>query len=98
MSYSFTILAATKSLALAAVASKLDEVVAQQPSHEVDRAQAQQAAELFVGLLPDDAERDVRVSMNGSVGGTWSSDNRVAALSSVAVGVGAYLVQREPQA
>lgn len=98
MSYSFTITAATKALALAAVAAQLDAVVAQQPSHEVDRQQAQQAAELFVGLLPDDAARDVRVSMNGSVGGTWASDNRVAVLGSVAVGVGAYLATRQPQA
>ena len=98
MSYSFTITAANKALALAAVAAQLDAVVAAQPSHEVDRLQAQQTAELFVGLLPDDAERDVRVSMNGSVGGTWLSDNRVAVLGSVAVGVGAYLAARQPQA
>lgn len=97
MSYSFTLRAASKAAALLAVRAKLDEVVAQQPVHQIDRQQAMQVAETMVALLPDDDTRDVSVAMNGYVSGAWSG-SELLALSSVAIGVNAGLVQRELQA
>lgn len=93
MSYSFTIRAASKALALAAVAAELDKVVERDPVHKVDRPQAQHVAELMVGLLPDDDSRDVSVAMNGYVTGQLQGE-RPLTLSSVNVGCGAALVHR----
>lgn len=93
MSYSFTLRAATKALALAAIATKLDELVAQQPVHQVDRKQVQLVAETMVAVLPDDDTRDVTVTMNGHVSGSWNGSDLLA-LGSVSVGFSVGLVQR----
>lgn len=68
MSYSFNVLAASTALAAAAVATKLDETVAQQPIHEADKAQAQVAVDSLLPLLrePGDGEQ-ISVSVSGSV-------------------------------
>lgn len=94
MSYSFNIRAATKAAAKALVASKLAEVVANQPSHQHDQAQANAAASAFIDCLGDDDTRDISVSVNGSVGwsGTWGDGH---AVTSAGVGVNAYFVPKE---
>lgn len=95
MSYSFNVRAASKAAAIAAVAAKLDEVAAQQPSHAVDKAQALAAATAFVEVLPEPSDaQDVTVSVNGSVGwtGTWGVDHK---LTYAAVGVSAGFVRKE---
>lgn len=93
MSYSFTIRGASKAMALASVSLKLDEIAIQQPVHAADNAQAMQAAELFVGVLPDDDTRDVQVSMNGYVSGQWEGSSLLK-LTSASVSVTAGLVER----
>lgn len=95
MSYSFNFRSATKADAKTRLAAEFDRVVQSQPSHAVDRAQAQAAAEAFIGLLPDDEGRDVTVSVSGSVGGTWSGD-LVDPISSVNVNVFASLAAKLP--
>jgi len=92
MSYSFSIRAATKAAAIAAAAVKLDEVVAQQPIHKVDRDQALAAVEAFVNILPDDEAKDVAVIVNGSVGWVGSTDTTIC---SAGVGINAGHVNKE---
>lgn len=65
MSYSFGLKAATKAAAIAEISKQLDAVVAAQPVHAADRAQAQAASEAFVNLLPDDDAQDVGASISG---------------------------------
>lgn len=95
MSYSFHVRAASKAAAIAAVAAKLDEVAAAQPSHAVDKAQALAAASAFIEVLPEPSDaQDVTVSVNGSVGwtGTWGVDHKV---THTAVGVSAGFARKE---
>jgi hypothetical protein len=92
MSYSFSVRGATKAQAKEKVAAELAKVVAGQPIHARDQAQAQAAADAFVDLLADDDAKDVVVSVNGSV--SWSSDV-TAPLTAASVGAGAYLANRE---
>lgn len=94
MSYSFSIRAATKAAAIAAAAVKLDEVVAQQPVHKVDRDQALAAVEAFVNILPDDEARDVSLSVHGSVGWMGSTDGEHS-ICNASVGVSAGLAPKE---
>ncbi len=71
MSYSIGVRAATKSLALTALAAKFDEtVVAHQAVHEKDRSAALAAAEGMVNVLPEDESKDVSISINGYL--SWS--------------------------
>ena len=95
MSYSFQVRGATKAAALTLVAAQLDAVVAFQPVHAADRAQALATAEAFVNLLPDCDAKDVSVSVNGYVMGQWDKSDLVE-LSGASVGVSASLVNREP--
>lgn len=90
MSYSFSVKAAGKALAKAAVARELDKVVETQPEHAVDRAQAGAAADAFIDALVDDPTMDVIVSMHGSVG--WRAEGQ---FTSASVGVAACLTPRE---
>ena len=70
MSYSFSLRAATKAEAKTAVAAKLDEVVSQQPLHQLELDASVALADAIIELLPQDDTRDVAVSMNGSV--SWT--------------------------
>lgn len=85
MSYSFTVSAPDKAAAKSAVSAKLDEVMAQQPSHALDRNMAEASAHSFIDLLPGDAPagQELSVSVNGSVGwrGTWGVDHEVCAVN-----------------
>lgn len=70
MSYSFNVRAASKAAVVAAASAELDKVVAAQPVHAAERAQAQAAVEAFVGLVaePEGTDQELSVSVNGSVG------------------------------
>lgn len=71
MTYSFTVRAPDKSKAKAAVLSKVDEVVSQQPVHANDKGQVVAAANGFIDALADSViGREVVVSVNGYVAGT----------------------------
>ncbi len=72
MSYSFNVSAATKSDARAAVAAKLDEVIASQLIHTRDKDAILANASAVIDLLSDAAPADhvVRVSCNGYV--SWA--------------------------
>lgn len=90
MSYSFTVRAATKEEAKAKVAADLDKVVAAEPDHANDRAQAQATADAMIDLLTDDESRDVVVSVNGWL--TWSQPG---AYSGASVGASASLCAKD---
>lgn len=98
MSYSFSARGATKEEAAKNVAAELAKVVAAQPIHAVDQAQAQAAAEAFLALVPGADGKDFHVSVHGSVSyhGTQGGADQV--VSSVSVGVGASLVAKEKPA
>ncbi|MFZ5544414.1 MAG: hypothetical protein ACOZJZ_12710 [Pseudomonadota bacterium] len=93
MSYSFTVRAVSKSAALALVAVELAKVAEQQPAHQADHAPAMQAAEAFVGALPDDDTKDVTVTMCGSVTGVWQG-LELQQLTGASVSVSAGLATR----
>jgi hypothetical protein len=88
MSYSFQVSGATKAEAIAKVAEELTKVVANQPPHAADQAQAQAAVESFVDLLADDDTQDVSVTVHGSL---WTSD---AGILSANVNVTATIAKR----
>lgn len=94
MSYSFTVRAANKQAAKAAVAAKFDEVATQQACHHRDKAQACAAADAFVDLLNDDDSKDVVVAINGSLMGQWTGSD-VTLIESAAVSITAYAAKRE---
>lgn len=93
MSYGFNVRAADKAGAKTAVAAELDKVVQQQPVHAVDRAAAEAAAGAQIDLLGDDADKDISVSLSGSVGGTWAGAE-LTELTTATVSASAALVAR----
>jgi glycosyltransferase A (GT-A) superfamily protein (DUF2064 family) len=95
MSYSFTIRAATKALAGAAVAAELTKVAASQPVHKADQAPVQAAAEGFINMLKDDEAQDVCVEIHGSVSWRSVGDDERQQFTAASVGVSAYLAPRE---
>lgn len=88
MSYSFTVKAATKDEAKAAVLLEMDKVVAQQPIHARDKDPTIAAANAMIDLLVDDPSRHVQVHVHGSV--SWIDVLRDD-LASAQVGVAAQL-------
>jgi regulator of protease activity HflC (stomatin/prohibitin superfamily) len=91
MSYSFGVRAATKAEVAEKIAAELDKVVAAQPVHAADRAQAQAAAEAFLGILPEKpTDQDFYVSVSGSV--SWKADK---VLTSAGVNISASLSAKE---
>lgn len=77
MSYSFGVTARDKAAAKAQAAAELDKVVTQQPCHAADRPVVEAAIAGLIDTLGDNPDRDVSVSANGSVSGTWHQDNTV---------------------
>lgn len=67
MSYSFSVKAATKDAAKKAAEEAYDAMVVNQPIHARDKAAAMANAAAVIGLLADDAEKHVSVSLNGYV-------------------------------
>ncbi len=84
MSYSFSARGATKAEVMEKVVAELDKVVAGQPIHSADRAQAQAAAEAFLGVIPEVNEnQDFYVSLSGSV--SWNGTDNVVTSASANV-------------
>lgn len=65
MTFSFTIQAPTKQEAKAAVAAKVDELVAAQPDHERDAANIKIVAYTYIDLLEDDPGTTVHLNAHG---------------------------------
>lgn len=74
MSYSISVRAANKTIALGILDAEFDKVREAQPAHKVDIDQAAAAAEAFVKVLSDDPSRDVIVSISGSVNTVSSAE------------------------
>lgn len=74
MSYSFSIVAADKETAKADLAARFDEqVVANQPVHEKDRAAVIAAGEKLIDVLEAVDGKDITVAVHGSLSGNWAS-------------------------
>lgn len=72
--------AATKAEAKQKIAKEWDNIVAQQPTHKVDRNGAQSTAEAFVDALSEhDDNQQISVSAYGSV--SWSGADVILAVS-----------------
>ncbi|MDB5848573.1 MAG: hypothetical protein JWP29_2325 [Rhodoferax sp.] len=93
MSYSFTIRAATKAAAKLAVAAKLAEVLAAQPTHAVDMSQAQAAADSFIDVVVTDESKDVAVAVSGWV--SFRQDGEQVVYVGTGFGVSANLVEKQ---
>lgn len=69
MSYSFSVAAASKALALAAASAELDKVVAAQAVHHNDHDLAEAAIDALLEATREPSEgEEVRVSVSGSLG------------------------------
>lgn len=93
MSYSFSILGASKADAKAKVAAEFDRVAANQSCHEVDKLQALAAAGAFIDILPDDEGKNVSVSMNGYLSGQWQG-NDIVRINVASVSISAGLIDK----
>ena len=94
MSYSFTVRAASQAEAKTKVAAELDKVIANQSAHTKDRDQAIAATNAYIDLLPaDPGERDVLVSVHGSLSGTWRN-NTIEDVIGASVGITASLTNK----
>lgn len=78
MSFGFKVRATTKERAKALVADELASVVKAQPIHAADAPHAQAAADAFIDVLRDDADREIEVQVSGSV---WGDDTGLAGAS-----------------
>ena len=99
MSYSFSVRAADKAAARAAISAEFDKVVEQQPIHSADRDQAQGTAEAMLDLIPEpasDAEQ-ISVSVNGYVQwkGVLGGDDPVT-ITGASVAANASVVAKPP--
>ena len=72
MSYSFGITASTKDEAKAKVAEEFEAILAYQPTHAKDKAQALANADAAIDILRDDVTLDIRVACYGSL--IWHAD------------------------
>lgn len=90
MSYSFTVRAAGKTLALLAVAEAMAAVVKQQPIHSRDEGACLDSATRQITLLDNDASKDVVVACNGYLSWTGSEATNDIRIT------GASLVERIP--
>lgn len=95
MSYSFSVRGTTKAEVTSKISDELAKVVASQPIHAADRAQAQAAAEAFVALIPPSADnKDFYVSVSGSLG--WNGNlGEGHVVTSASVNVSASLIAKE---
>lgn len=82
MSYSFNVTAKTKDEIGIKVEAELEKVVSSQPTHEVDRQVAQDAAEALVDILTNTEENEIiSVNVSGSVSWQGEGDYKSANLS-----------------
>lgn len=87
MSYSFSIRAADKAAAKAAVEAKVAEIVAQQPVHAADAEHIKANAFNAIDILVDAKEGcEVAVSANGYVSGSWQGQE-ITELTSASIAV-----------
>lgn len=92
MSYSFSVRGPTKAEVIEKAKAKLDEVVASQPAHVADRAQALAAVEAFLEIVPAAEGKEFSVSVNGSVGWTGEIGSAEHVITGAGVGVSVSLV------
>jgi cell division protein ZapA (FtsZ GTPase activity inhibitor) len=88
MSYSFNVKAVDKAHAIEEVRKRMRAVAEQQPVHNKDQLHVVATVKTFIDMLRTDEERDVQVSVNGSISTTEEG------VSNIALSVSAHLVQR----
>lgn len=92
MSYSFSVRASTKDDVLRQATAKFDDVLRQQPVHQADVGEALVAVTAIVGKLPDQPERDINLSVSGSVG--WIGSSAAPDVTGISLSINAQLVVR----
>jgi copper(I)-binding protein len=97
MSYSFSIRAATKAAAKAALAQRMAATAVAQACHARDLVPAINAGGAFIDLLADDESKDVVVNMSGSLMGKWEGSD-VVHCENINLSVSAGLAEREETA
>jgi hypothetical protein len=95
MSYSFSVRAANKTAAKAAVAAKFAEIVRDQPVHARDNAAVLKNASTVIDLLADDDGKDIIVNCNGYVSWSDGAGTSDAKFSSASVACAANHALRE---
>jgi hypothetical protein len=95
MSYSFRLQAADKDALKRQVVDKFNEIVGQQAAHVHDRNQAISASHAFIDVLPDNPDRDVVVSVCGSLSGSWANADLIS-VSGVSLNISASFADRGP--
>ena len=90
MSYSFSVHGATKRDVKEQVAAEFNKIVAAQPIHATDRQDANAAVRAFVELLRDDVNKDVSVTVNGSI--SWEGNDQ--GLTQANINISASLVPK----
>lgn len=99
MSYYFNFNADSKAAAKEVLQAEFDKVVAQQPVHAADRAQAQAAASAMIDLVPDpSAEEVVYVTCSGNVGWSGTLDGPDFSLRSASINASANVGAKIAQA
>jgi hypothetical protein len=93
MSFSFFVRAATSDEAKRQVVLKLDEVVASQPIHELDRRLAEITAGALADFLTIEDGQEISVSVSGSLG--WRGQMEDRSFSSANLNVSASVVSKE---
>lgn len=93
MSYSFSARGATREEVLKSVADQLKDVATAQPMHLKDCDQAYNAVEWFLHIVPEAADKDYSVSVNGSIG--WTGEDDAKIITGAGVGVSVSLVPKD---
>lgn len=89
MSYSFALRGPDKADVLARIGTRMDQVVQQQPEHAADRDIAVATVTSAIGVLAEDATKNIEVSMSGSMG--WRGTGEAKEFTQCNVSVNAYL-------
>lgn len=95
MSFTFNVRGATSALALAAVAVELDNVVALQPVHAIDRPQIEKIVGEQAAMVVEDNSRDVVIYVSGSISVAEVPEGAPPFITGLNVNVGVHLMARE---
>jgi hypothetical protein len=92
VSYSFSVTAPDSDAAMAAVQAELEKVVQTQPIHVMDMTEAHDATSALIEVLDSNADKDVKVSVSGSL--SWHGDTGKELIQAASLQVSVSLADR----
>ncbi len=95
MSFSFQVKAKNQADLVAAVAAKMEEIVAQQPSHSVDKEEVPAVTEVYAGMVTILEGHEIHANISGSVSFFRQDDGTVINYTGSAISVGIYCLPEE---